>query len=588
MITNSIKHILAAGLVCCGMAPALTSCSDSYMEEVNTDETKASQIAPSAQLTTALLQTYGDFGLMDTYRSYITGFTQHFAGGWNVTNYAGSVHADDDQMRLVWDQFYSVGIKNIVDAIANSEDMPNTNAALRIHRVLMMSILTDIYGDLPCKDAGLGFISGVGTPSYDRQEDIYNFFFDELATCVAQLGTGSDRIGGDVTSLKGDPAAWRRYANSLRLRFAMRISEVNPAKAQQEFEKALADNGGYIRTAADDAYIIYTDGSFTLYDGSRDLDFRVNALGEILYGQDPTSPTFVSSTLFNILNNSGDPRLYRICRHYLNTKRAETKPDREWNVDVTDEVLDYLQRTGDTEHPNNPGAAWYNDWVNAPANSEIPTLDNLVRLYPEAGFDGSNYPARMMRPFLSIDFEMPDRPGTLINSAEIEFLLAEAKLNGWNVGGTVEDHFRAGVKASIRWMNDHYLQAADKVSDAETETFIDALVANELASNAKEAINTQAWILHMMNPSEAWANLRRSDYPTLQDRTQLAKFDGFTYDDNNLQTPTRLRYPILENQYNSKNYNEAIQRIGSVNEKGEYVDDWHKRLWWDVADIHVQ
>ncbi len=588
MITKSVKHIIAAGLVCCGMAPALTSCSDSYMEEVNTDETKASQIAPSAQLTTALLQTYGDFGLMDTYRSYITGFTQHFAGGWNVTNYAGSVHADDDQMRLVWDQFYSVGIKNIVDAIANSEDMPNTNAALRIHRVLMMSILTDIYGDLPCKDAGLGFISGVGTPSYDRQEDIYNFFFDELATCVAQLGTGSDRIGGDVTSLKGDPAAWRRYANSLRLRFAMRISEVNPAKAQQEFEKALADNGGYIRTAADDAYIIYTDGSFTLYDGSRDLDFRVNALGEILYGQDPTSPTFVSSTLFNILNNSGDPRLYRICRHYLNTKRAETKPDREWNVDVTDEVLDYLQRTGDTEHPNNPGAAWYNDWVNAPANSEIPTLDNLVRLYPEAGFDGSNYPARMMRPFLSIDFEMPDRPGTLINSAEIEFLLAEAKLNGWNVGGTVEDHFRAGVKASIRWMNDHYLQAADKVSDAETETFIDALVANELASNAKEAINTQAWILHMMNPSEAWANLRRSDYPTLQDRTQLAKFDGFTYDDNNLQTPTRLRYPILENQYNSKNYNEAIQRIGSVNEKGEYVDDWHKRLWWDVADIHVQ
>lgn len=588
MITKSVKHIIAAGLVCCGMAPALTSCSDSYMEEVNTDETKASQIAPSAQLTTALLQTYGDFGLMDTYRSYITGFTQHFAGGWNVTNYAGSVHADDDQMRLVWDQFYSVGIKNIVDAIANSEDMPNTNAALRIHRVLMMSILTDIYGDLPCKDAGLGFISGVGTPSYDRQEDIYNFFFDELATCVAQLGTGSDRIGGDVTSLKGDPAAWRRYANSLRLRFAMRISEVNPAKAQQEFEKALADNGGYIRTAADDAYIIYTDGSFTLYDGSRDLDFRVNALGEILYGQDPTSPTFVSSTLFNILNNSGDPRLYRICRHYLNTKRAETKPDREWNVDVTDEVLDYLQRTGDTEHPNNPGAAWYNDWVNAPANSEIPTLDNLVRLYPEAGFDGSNYPARMMRPFLSIDFEMPDRPGTLINSAEIEFLLAEAKLNGWNVGGTVEDHFRAGVKASIRWMNDHYLQAADKVSDAETETFINALVANELASNAKEAINTQAWILHMMNPSEAWANLRRSDYPALQDRTQLAKFDGFTYDDNNLQTPTRLRYPILENQYNSKNYNEAIQRIGSVNEKGEYVDDWHKRLWWDVADIHVQ
>ena len=565
-----------------------TSCSDSYFEEVNTDDSKASSIAPSAQLTTALLQTYGDFGLMDTYRSYITGFTQHFAGGWNVTNYAGSVHAEDDQMRLIWNQYYAVAIKNLVDAIANSEDKPNTNAALRIHRVYLMSVLTDTYGELPCQQAGLAFIKGITTPEYESQEDIYNFFFDELAACAKQLATGTDRIGGDVTSMGGDAAAWRKYANSLRLRFAMRISDVNPEKAQQEFEKALADEGGYIQSAADDAYIIYTDGPFTLYDGSRDLDFRVNALGEILYGQDATSPTFVSSTFFNIMNDSNDPRLYRICRHYLNTKRADTKPDREWNVDVTDEVLAYINKIGEVEHPNNPGAAWYNDWVNAPANSDIPTLEKLVRLYPEAGFDGSNFPARMMRPFLSIDFEMPDRPGALINSAEVEFLLAEAKSKGWNVTGTVEDHFNAGVKASMQWLNTHYLQADKKISDAEIDAFV-ASQATALAANAKEAINTQAWILHMMNPAEAWANLRRSDYPVLQDRTKLAKFEkDFTYDDDNLQTPTRLRYPILENSYNSKNYNDAIQRMGTVNEKGQYIDDWHHRLWWDVADINVK
>lgn len=569
------------------VALTFSACSDSYMEEVNTDETKATSIEPGAQLTTALLQTYGDFGFMDTYRSYITGFTQHFAGGWNVSNYAGSVHADDDQMRLVWDQLYAVAIKNIVDAIANSADMPNTNAALRIHRVYLMAMLTDIYGDLPCTEAGLGFVSGIATPKYDSQEDIYNFFFDELAACVAQMGTGTDHIGGDVTSLKGDPAAWKRYANSLRMRYAMRISDVNPTKAKEEFEKALTADGGYISSAAQDAYIIYTDGPFTLYDGSRELDFRVNALGEILYGQDPTSPTFVCATFFNIMNDNNDPRLYRVCRHYINTRRAETKPDREWNVDVTDEVLAYLQRTGEVEQPNNPGAAWYNDWVNAPANSEIPTLEKLVQAYPEAGFDGANYPARMMRPFLSIDFEMPDRPGALMNSAEVEFLLSEAKLKGWNVNGTIEDHFANGVKASIAWMNDHYLQATDNISDAETTAFLNGPIATMLANNPKEAINTQAWILHMMNPSEAWANLRRSDYPVLMDRTKLAKFD-FTYDDGNMQTPTRLRYPILENEYNKNNYEEAIKRIGTVNEKGENVDDWHHRLWWDVADINVK
>ena len=195
---------------------------------------------------------------------------------------------------------------------------------------------------------------------------------------MAQLGTGTDRIGGDVTSLGGDPAAWKRYANTLRLRYAMRISDVNPAKAKEEFEKALAADGGYITTAADDAYIIYTDGPFTLYDGSRDLDFRVNALGEMLYGQDSTSPTMVSSTFFNIMNSLGDPRLYRICRHYLNTKRSDVKPDREWNIDLTDAVVTYMNAVEGGEKPCNPGAAWYSDWVNAPAAGAIPALDEWV------------------------------------------------------------------------------------------------------------------------------------------------------------------------------------------------------------------
>lgn len=567
--------------MCCCVTAALTSCSDSYMEDLNTDETKASSIAPSAQLTTALLQTYGDFGLMDTYRSYITGFTQHFAGGWNVTNYAGSVHAQDDQMRLVWDQLYNVAIKNTVDAIANSENLPNTNAALRIHRVFLMAVMTDIYGDLPCLDAGKGYTEGIANPKYDTQEEIYNFFFDELAACVAQLGTGTDRIGGDVTSLGGDPAAWKRYANTLRLRYAMRISDVNPAKAKEEFEKALAADGGYITTAADDAYIIYTDGPFTLYDGSRDLDFRVNALGEMLYGQDSTSPTMVSSTFFNIMNSLGDPRLYRICRHYLNTKRSDVKPDREWNIDLTDAVVTYMNAVEGGEKPCNPGAAWYSDWVNAPAAGAIPALDEWVSRYPDAGFNKNNYDVRLLRPMLSIDFEMPDRPGTLINSAEVELLLAEAKLKGWNVTGTVEDHFKAGVKAAIRWLNDHYLES-NKISDAETDAYINAIIASgALTTNAKEAINTQAWILHMMNPSEAWANLRRSDYPVILDRTKLKTYGDFTYDDDNLQTPTRLRYPILENQYNSQNYKDALDRMGGT-------DDWHHRLWWDKADINVK
>ena len=550
-----------------------TSCSDNHMESVNTDDTKSPTINPNAQLTTALLQTYGDFGLMDTYRSYITGFTQYFAGGWNVSFYAGAVNPDNDQMRLIWDQYYSVGIKNLVDAIHNSKDMPNTNAALRIHRVYLMSILTDTYGDIPCSEAGLGFIEGISNPKYDKQEDIYNWFFAELKDCVSQLGTGSDRISGDVTSLNGDTDLWKKYANSLILRFAMRISDVNPALAQQEFEGVLASESGYISNSNENAYVKYLDAPFTLYDGSRDLDFRANALSAILYGQDPTSPTFVCSTLYNMLKDNNDPRLLKICRNYINTTRSETKP--EGCFDVTDDMIAWENAGGTGVQANDPGAAWWDQWPTVPATSEIPTLQQLVNNYPDKGYDQSNYPARMTRPFLALAFEQPNCPGILITSAEVEFLLAEAATKGWAVQGDAESHYEAGIRAAMQLLNDCY-DIVGKISETDINDYI---AANPLGDNPKEQINKEAYILHLTNPAEAWANLRRSDYPVLQDR---AKFGNFTYTCvDGFNTPVRLKYPNLEAKYNSVNYKEAIERLGGT-------DDWHKRMWWDVSEQNFQ
>lgn len=578
MITKNIFKFIAACSVCCCVIAALTACSDSYMEELNTDDSKVAKIDPNAQLTTALLQTYGDISLMDTYRNYITGFTQHLAGGWNVTNYAGAVHFENDISRRIWDRYYEVAIKNLVDAIHNSEDKPNLNAVLRIHRVYLISVLSDTYGDVPCSEAGLGYISGISTPKYDTVEDLYQWFFTELDACEKQLGTGEDRITGDVTSLSGDVAAWKKYANSLRMRYAMRISDVDATKAQQEFEKAMNNASGYIATAADDAYVIYSDSPYTFYDGASDYDFRTNALCEILYGQDPASPTMVCSMLFYQLKSTADPRLYRICRHYYNINRSQIKPDKEQNIDLTDEILAYFSRNGQGEEPCNPGAAWWNNWMNVMSTADLPTLAKWAEIDPNA-YDNSDYRARACRPCLNIDFEMPACPGVLITSAEVKFLLAEAKTKGWNVSGDAESLYEAGVRASMEMLNDYYL-TSNKITEQEISTFIQK---NPLGDNPRQTINTQAWILHLMNPSEAWANMRRSDYPAVLDRTRLDIFpsDGFVYDDPDLSMPTRLKYPELEGQYNSVSYNEAIQRMGGK-------DDWHKHLWWDKSDLKVQ
>ena len=578
MKTFISKYIKKSGL-CIAMVLPLTcgfiACSDEHMTEVNTDDSKSAVINPNSLLTTGLLQTYGDFNLMDTYRSYITGFTQHFAGGWNVTNYAGSVNYKDDQSALLWDRYYTVAIKHIVQGIYKTHDRPVLNAMLRIHRVYILDIITDTYGDVPCAEAGLGYLEGKSTPKYDKQEAIYEFFFKELEECVKQLDEEDLKVTGDVTSLGGSAKAWQRYANSLRMRLAMRISDVKPELAKEEFEKAYNDSHGFIATKDENAYVKYTNNNFTLYDGARDFDFRVNALGEILYGQDAESPTFICSTFFNIMNDSNDPRLYRICRHYLNTKRNNVQPDRVENHDLTDDVVEYLKSTNTSEAPCNPGAAWYNNWISAPGKDALPALAKF-----DASYTGNNYDARMMRPALNIDFEMPETPGILITSAEVNFLLAEAKTKGWNVAKTAEEYYEQGVRESMEMLNDYYLNKDyDKlITEDEINAFI---AANKLsATNPKETINTQAWILHMMNPSEAWANMRRSDYPVIQDRTKLATFDGFPYGPD-LHTPTRLKYPELEAQYNADNYKEAIQNLGGT-------DNWHKRMWWDTADQNMK
>lgn len=569
------KHIfnIASFMMLLTLGGGLSSCSDSYLEDVNTDDSKAETIDPNAQLTTTLLQTYGDFSLMDTYRSYITGFTQYYAGGWNVSNYAGAVYPKDSEMAYPWNRYYQISIKNLVDAIHRTGDMPNTNAALRIHRAYMMVVLSDIYGDIPCTEAGMSFIDGNATPKYDTQEEVYDFIFSELKACAEQLGTGTDAISGDVTSLGGDPEAWKRYANTLRLRYAMRISDVAPERARTEFESALNADGGIISSADEDAYIKYIDAPFTLYDGAADLDFRANALGEMIYGQDPQSPSFVSSTLFNYMKKMHDPRLYRIARCYIHTTRSQT--DTSGNFDVTDEVLAWGERGGEGIVPCNVGDAWWSEWVSAPANSDIPTLDSLATLYPDKGYDKNNYPARMIRPTIAVAFCNADCPGILITSAEVEFLLAEAASKGWNVQGDAESHYKAGIRASMQMLNNYY-DIVSKISDEEIEEYIEE---NPLGDNPRESINTQAWILHLTNPNEGWANLRRSDYPALADRTLLPVRGDFPHEDPNMQTPVRLRYPLLEGRYNIVNYEEAVDRLGGT-------DDWHTRVWWDVNEQH--
>ena len=143
------KYITIITMAC---ALFFASCSDEYMENMNTDPSKAATIDPNAQLTTAQLQTYGDLSMMEIYRNYHYAFTQQLMGCWNTTNYGGRHTLDNNEMSRIWTSFYTQSLKNIIDAqyrTAEDAEKVNINSVLRIYRVYLMSIITDTYGDAP-------------------------------------------------------------------------------------------------------------------------------------------------------------------------------------------------------------------------------------------------------------------------------------------------------------------------------------------------------------------------------------------------------------------------------------------------------
>ena len=547
------------------MACALffASCSDEYMENMNTDPSKAATIDPNAQLTTAQLQTYGDLSMMEIYRNYHYAFTQQLMGCWNTTNYGGRHTLDNNEMSRIWTSFYTQSLKNIIDAqyrTAEDAEKVNINSVLRIYRVYLMSIITDTYGDAPFSEAGLGFLEGKFNPKYDKQEDIYNAFFLELEDAVNKIDPTKDKVTGDLI-YAGDVTKWQQLANSLRLRFAMRISNVNPTKAQTEFENALAANGGVITDASSDALIKYMTIAFS-FGQEAYSDYRGNSLSQLLFGNDPANnPSYLCSTFFNQLYNSGDPRTFKISRCYYDGLMSATSPDNR--VDITQEMIE----KGIAFSPRDPGAYSWEPW---PTGYDSDICAELAVNNPSV----TATMAREVEPKLANNFLKSDNPGVVMTSAEVKFLMAEATVKKWNVGSALaEDLYKQGVRAAMDFLTDNY--GCTATTDAEFDAFIQDKGAFGHTDNQKlEAINTQAWILHFTNPAECWANVRRSGYPKLK---SPAEYGFGQYLTGGTEIPVRLCYPVLESSYNKKSYNEAIERMGGT-------DNWHSLLWWDTEN----
>jgi hypothetical protein len=289
----------------------------------------------------------------------------------------------------------------------------------------------------------------------------------------------------------------------------MRFSKSDPAKAQQLVSAAYT--AGTLQSNADNAFIQF-NSTFNSPTGSW---FQGTEKANV-YLADP----FVDS-----LQRTNDPRLAVIAVKYTNPGGT---------------IAAGTVGTEDTNPVDQQGMPMgYNDGTIATAPG-----------FPGKAVTGWKYSQVNRRTLGRIDI-----PEFFVTYAQTQLLLAEAAQRGW-IPGSPATFYNAGVQAHMDQLKAYDVTATIPVA-AETAF----LAANPFdPGNALEQINTQYWIASFLNGTEAWANFRRSGYPSLAPNpypgADPAVKGGFIH---------RLVYPVRELSVNTVNYNAAVSRMGPDN-----------------------
>jgi hypothetical protein len=522
---KSISTLLVAGSL------LAQGCTKNF-EEINTNPLTSSQanFDPNYLLTSAQLNYTGstDFSY-ETWRANLIYASTMVQGLSTVVGYwAGDKYLlNAGYTAAYWEKAYPDQVKPVADLVQFTKDKAqykNLHQISRLMRAIIMQRITDLYGDVPYFQAGLGYYTGNFFPSYDRQQDIYADLLKEVEEATNALDPAADRPAGDVF-YKGNIEQWQRFGNSLLLRIAMRLVKVDPATAQAYATKV---QGKTFTSNADNAYVTHdaTGGRTT-----------INRNSQVLIGEGGQEHYYVkwSKTFIDMLRSMNDPRLGKVAVTQL--------------------------YTSPTDKNQNPG---FNS--NPAVQKGMPNGRDLSGI---AGRDITTDPS-----FTSFaDYSSP-HPGMLkrngvtfvLTYAETELLLAEAAQRfGITTSGSAMEHYNNGVRAAMTYLNQY--DPALTITEAEANAYLAARPYN--AANGLEMINTQYWIHTntMLDFYESWTNWRRTGYPNL---TPVVYPNNAT----NGTIPRRFPYPTFEANTNPVNYKAAVDALAG----GDLLTS---RVWWD-------
>ena len=473
-----------------GFCAGLVSCSD--FDEVNTNPTAAGEeyVKPQYALNNSIGQAQMNPGTAERIVVYNWASAARICGEMSFLNVG---RYSDDYTSAYYYPDLSASIKNATLAITAVENQleaatttahekeffPNVKQFARIWRAYLISEFVDNFGPYPI-ESFLG-----ENPVFNSEKDDYEFILKELKEAAATINTSVLPVEAEgkcdpFDNVKYDPVKWQKYANSLRMRLAMRLSNIDKATAQAEFEDAA--KGNKILTA-DDMFAVKENDGWDVFSGvyTRSFDDQV-----------------LSSTVANLLTNLGgikvteqrsDLASYVKPANYLGIKYdrhyvANTdNPTKQYWLDGMPENLDpralKIFCLPDDENAENY-IDKYNDrtakdfvlYTVDENGNPIPNKDNPGEIKIDATRCWNGYPAGSRGgwsptlaynqlvtngygpgctlPMLGKDY-CQGKSRIFFAAWETYFLLAEASLYGWNTGTTAKEAYENGIKASFEY-----------------------------------------------------------------------------------------------------------------------------------------
>lgn len=496
----------------------LASSCDKGLEKLNENQTSPTSVDPALLLNNAVINASypGKTVVFDI------GVVQQMVTPNGGVLAGANFNQDSRDITLapIWAGYYQNVIKYTNDVISQTKDNParsNLYHMARIWQAYVFMILTDEYGDIPFSEAGAGYTQQVLRPKYDAQQDIYPRIIQELTEAGTSLNAAGAIEGSDVL-YAGNIDKWKKFTNSLLLRAGMRLSKIDPTRAQSVVQAAVT--AGVITDNLDNAYMRH-DANY------------IQPVGNMLNSTEAAN-FYLAKPFVDQLKHTNDPRLSAIAIRYVGATSGPTQTVDRGNTTAAVQV----------------GMPIGNDNGTITAAA---TADGLASFY--------DYTQADRRRILKVS-----APVFFVTASQTLLLLAEARFRDWITTGSASQYFSDGIKAHMNQMATYDPGCAIAIDARDAY-----IAANPLnAGTELEQVNTQYWISSFLNGPEAFANFRRSGYPVLTPNPYGQP--------NNPDVPNgtfirRLTYPTSELSINTTNVNDAISRQGE--------DKLSTRVWWD-------